>query len=740
MPRQIFGINASRLRQIFCFFILYSCPYISAGAGFGPTPLSLKGLSPPEVPGLFDGSAPIVINKEKALVLGKALFWDSSVGSDGMACASCHFHAGADSRTKNQLAPSGKINQEIITGALGFDQAPDGSSFGPSHTLRKHDFPFVQVSDPVNPNAIITYESDDVVSSSGTFGGEFRSVYWYGPQQDNCSYESGSVFHAGASNYAVRKVSDRNAPTVINAVFNFRNFWDGRANNIFNGSSAWGNRDPDAGVWQVNESGEIEKVRLELKNSSLASQAVSPPQSSIEMACQNRRLADLGRKLMWRRPLENQAVHWDDSVLGEYANSQPGQLSNGLNTFYRLLVKQAFDPRFWSYATRTESFGQPPTIPPWRPLPYEQYEANFGMFFAIALQIYQSTLISDDSPFDRSAVNEEGIPVDLSEAGQRGFTAFRDGHCALCHIGPHFTSAAVASNAELFKTKPHAFGNAQFKISVSNSVVTRFPAMGGIGLMDVGFTNTGVSAHGADIGLGATDPFGNPLSFSEQFLQLLSGNPSAQVDPYVNEVRVCDFDSPLALDSTRAHPLMFTHDDGALLVQQKDSEGCFRPNATLIPSPEVAAAELTNDDNKKMRSATSGAYKVPNLRNVELTGPYMHNGGMASLEQVVDFYVRGGNYDPPGKQFGFVFPQAFLRSDAELKVDLITFMQALTDERVRYERAPFDHPAIRIPHGHNVGIESSMGTGLAEDQWLLVPAVGAEGRDEPLKTFQNILE
>jgi cytochrome c peroxidase len=29
-----------------------------------------------------------------AVVLGKALFWDVSVGSDGMACASCHFHAG----------------------------------------------------------------------------------------------------------------------------------------------------------------------------------------------------------------------------------------------------------------------------------------------------------------------------------------------------------------------------------------------------------------------------------------------------------------------------------------------------------------------------------------------------------------------------------------------------------------------------------------------------------------------
>src|SRR5437867_5899580 len=35
--------------------------------------------------------------------LGKALFWDMQVGSDGQSCASCHFHAGADDRAKNQL-------------------------------------------------------------------------------------------------------------------------------------------------------------------------------------------------------------------------------------------------------------------------------------------------------------------------------------------------------------------------------------------------------------------------------------------------------------------------------------------------------------------------------------------------------------------------------------------------------------------------------------------------------------
>src|SRR5438128_464376 len=47
-----------------------------------------------------------IADRAAAIRLGKALFWDMQVGSDGIqACGSCHFHAGADSRTKNQLNP-----------------------------------------------------------------------------------------------------------------------------------------------------------------------------------------------------------------------------------------------------------------------------------------------------------------------------------------------------------------------------------------------------------------------------------------------------------------------------------------------------------------------------------------------------------------------------------------------------------------------------------------------------------
>ena len=44
------------------------------------------------------------------------------------------------------------------------------------------------------------------------------------------------------------------------------------------------------------------------------------------------------------------------------------------------------------------------------------------------------------------------------------------------------------------------------------------------------------------------------------------------------------------------------------------------------------------------RVAVNGAFKTPSLRNVELTGPYFHNGGASTLMQVVEFYARGGNF------------------------------------------------------------------------------------------------
>jgi cytochrome c peroxidase len=75
------------------------------------------------------------------------------------------------------------------------------------------------------------------------------------------------------------------------------------------------------------------------------------------------------------------------------------------------------------------------------------------------------------------------------------------------------------------------------------------------------------------------------------------------------------------------------------------------------------------------REEDRGKFKVPSLRNVALTAPYMHDGSVATLEAVIDLYDRGGvldrNRDPEIKP---------LRLTGQEKRSLLAFLQSLTGE------------------------------------------------------------
>ena len=76
--------------------------------------------------------------------------------------------------------------------------------------------------------------------------------------------------------------------------------------------------------------------------------------------------------------------------------------------------------------------------------------------------------------------------------------------------------------------------------------------------------------------------------------------------------------------------------------------------------------------------AATGAFKVPSLRNIALTAPYMHNGSLETLEAVVDFYADGGGR-LHGQENVDVFVQGFELTEQE-RLDLVAFLYALTDE------------------------------------------------------------
>jgi cytochrome c peroxidase len=220
-------------------------------------------------------------------------------------------------------------------------------------------------------------------------------------------------------------------------------------------------------------------------------------------------------------------------------------------------------------------------------------EANFSLFWGLAIQLYESTLIANDTPFDNNTLNAQQL------RGQKVFAGA--GRCATCHSGAELTKASVSAS---LGAKPAT-----------------------------GFFNTGVR--------------------------------------------------PVA-------------EDGGI---------------------------------QDVGIANHAMFKTPHLRNVELTGPYFHNGEAATLRQVVDFYNRGGNFRSSFTD-GNIRP---LGLSEQQKTDLVAFMLALTDARVKNESAPFDHPSLQLNSGANPD---------GSDITSILPAVGAGGRPvagiAPLQPFLGL--
>jgi cytochrome c peroxidase len=447
---------------------------------------------------------------------------------------------------------------------------------------------------------------------------------------------------------------------MINAVFNFSNFWDGRAHPNFNGETVIGPLDAQAGVW-VEDGGVLTKVAVSIPKSSLASQAVGPPLNTDEMSFVGRTFPDIGRKLLGLAPLGQQMVDPTDSVLGPLSND-PGK---GINTTYENLIKAAFQTTYWGSAKETDG--------------YTQMEANFALFFGLALQLYQATLISDQTPFDLFMEGDDaslrplalkglkifmnvGIDPDLPPEQQfpELFVGVSQGFCVGCHEGPELTSHSVA----LAGLTPIEID--EVPRLVNGLLLPSDPPV--FTLQDEGVYNIGVRPFAEDPGRGGTVTVNGdtlPLSFTEQAI--------------------------------------------------------MRP-ALGLPFATLPAGAPN-------RHSTAGAFKVPGLRNVELTGPYMHNGGMATLAQVMEFYDRHGDFSDVNIDVldGPLAKVQLAEGDEEA---VIAFLLALTDERVRFEKAPFDHPQLSIPAGDGL-------QGGAE-LFIELPAVGAAGQATPLKPFLNL--
>jgi cytochrome c peroxidase len=571
--------------------------------------------------------ADLIKDKNAAIALGKAFFWEMQFGSDGQtACATCHFNAGADSRTMNQADPG--LRRVDGNGNPSADSTTFHAGFGPNHALSLSDFPL----------HTSTRDNNNIVGSQGVFRYNFNDVV-VGQAAENETSAADPVWSISDGNGGmvnVRRSTPRNAPPVINAVFNYRNFWDGRAQRTFNGVNPFGAGDPNASLLQVdpsNPNSTIE-VTLRLSNSSLASQAVGPPGSDVEMSATGRPFVKMGKKMLMLTPLALQQVAPDDSVLGSLSAAP----ANGLNTTYVSMIQAAFLPKWWSSnvvvdANSNVLFNGAPQ----NTNEYSQMEYNFSMFWGVAIQMYESTLVADNSRFDQFM---EGSRSALTSLEQLGLNRFEGkGGCINCHNGAEFTDASVSN------------------VTSKGSVVEQLP---GGRWHDIGFHNIGVRPTDDDMGIAASDPSG------------------------------------LA----------------SLSVAQLASMG--QVTGTSVP----AGAPVS----------VAGAVKTPGLRNVELTAPFFLNGGQATLSQVVDFYSHRGD-----------FPSADMDPNLERasfgpldKLAVVAFLKSLTDERVRNQSAPFDHPSLTVPNG---GVVTN---GILTEQTITIPATGSAG-GAPMAKFCDSL-
>ena len=84
-------------------------------------------------------------------------------------------------------------------------------------------------------------------------------------------------------------------------------------------------------------------------------------------------------------------------------------------------------------------------------------------------------------------------------------------------------------------------------------------------------------------------------------------------------------------------------------------------------------------------SADLGKFKVPGLRNIAVTGPYMHDGSFATLREVIDYYDQPDKFVTHSVNRDTLLAKPLGLTEQE-KVDLEAFLQALTDDRFLVDR------------------------------------------------------
>lgn len=304
---------------------------------------------------------------DKAM-LGKFLFWEEQVGElDSMACGTCHrsFAGGSDPRTQSAAAhlpgPDGMLDSAQLLASV---------------------------------NGLT---SDDIRGAQGVLA---------------CSSPTTVT---GTS----PQVTTRKPPSYFDAMFNLRNFWDGRAGDCKPGDGNVGGcfYDPDTVALQGANAkpliaGVFDPVTMRTVGAALEAQSVGPPANSHEMACTDQTWAKIEQKLATVTPL---------------AKAKPGFIPQDMKDF---AAKYPTYPKMFS-----QVFGSSAKINANDP-----NDIVNSQRFAFAIATHERRLTSNQTPFDRWITGDDTA---LTAQQLRGYQAFMSvGRCQFCHPPPLFTDGA----------------------------------------------------------------------------------------------------------------------------------------------------------------------------------------------------------------------------------------------------------------------------------------------------------
>ena len=227
-----------------------------------------------------------------------------------------------------------------------------------------------------------------------------------------------------------------------------------------------------------------------------------------------------------------------------------------------------------------------------------------------AVASFERTLISGNSPYDKSLIDDSAIS-DSARRGENLFLTSENENCFHCHN--------------------------DFNLTTSNDHLDLVVAP------NITFVNTGLyNVKCSDFSLPALD-------------LLWCHNPPPPA---------------LCSDQTDANPGLGCHCDGS----GPQDMGCYPPPNTGVYSITHQAQDM-------------GRFKPPTLRNIAVTGPYMHDGSIDTLDHVLDHYAAGGRTITDGPDAGIgsdsptkgQFLRGFALNDKD-RADVLAFLDSLTDQ------------------------------------------------------------